>query len=140
MAARLSGLFAHLLLAVSMLLTLWGLLGLLEFLVGAALFVPLQNPAFPPGMQFMHWLAISAGGLAYLAGYYRRWPGTPFLMIGIYAVMATLCFVQTVDLLTNAGRYAAMAAEYVAYVAISVYLVRAERMRRHFRRPVSARG
>ena len=55
---RASRLFSYLLVLVSTFMAAWGALGLLEYFTGLAPVVPLQNPAFPSGLQFMHFVAI----------------------------------------------------------------------------------
>lgn len=111
-------------------LLVWGVLGLAEFL--GVVGIGLQNEAFPPGMQALHWLAILAGGGLFLAGYAMRWQQTASTMALVYTMMATLCAVQTTDLLTHDGRYIAMVAEYLAYLAILWFLFRSSAMRDRF--------
>lgn len=53
-------------------------------------------------------------------------------MVVIYAVLATLCAVQTLDMLLNANRYVFFACEIVGYVVICLYLFKSDRMRRRF--------
>lgn len=127
-----SALFAYALIAAGMFMTGWGFFGFLEYFSGPAPIVPLQNPAFPAGTQFLHWLAILSSGLVFLIGYFSKWRHTPHAMVVAYAVLATLCFVETFDFMTNANRYSAMVFEYAAYAAISIYLFRSQRMRSHF--------
>lgn len=123
--------FSYLILASSIFLALWGSLGLIEYLFGVS-FIPLQNTAFPRGVQLLHWIGITATGWIYIAGYFARWSLTPFAMVVAYAVLATLCFIETIDFLTNRGRYLAMALEYAAYIGISFFLFRSRRMQSHF--------
>jgi len=133
MPAIASSVFSFLVLAASIFLAVWGSLGLIEYLFGVGP-IRLQNPVFPDGVQLLHWIGITATGLIYLIGYYRRWQLTPFAMVVAYSVLATLCFVETMDFLTNRGRYVAMVLEYAAYIVISIYLFRSERMQTHFGR------
>ena len=134
MQSTASQLFSYILVAIAIVLTGWGALGFVEYLTGYAPVVPLQNPAFPAGTQFLHWVLILLAGLVFLFGYFGRWRRTPEAMLVLYAMMAGLCFVQTFDFMTNPGRYLAMALEYAAYAAISLYLFRSERMKRRFDR------
>jgi len=127
-----SAAFSYLLIAIGIFMTAWGFLGFMEYLFRFAPVMPLQNATFPSGTQFMHWLAILTSGIVFLVGYFTKWEYTPHAMVVIYAVMATLCFVQTFDFMTNEGRYRAMVLEYVAYIGISIYLFKSARMQEHF--------
>ncbi len=127
-------LMPYLLLLISAVLTGWGALGLLEYFIPAVV-LGLQNEKFPAGLQFLHFLAIFVTGAIFLGGYFRRWRYTPFATIVMYAILATLCFIETVDFEAFGGgptRFIPMAVEYVVYVCFSVYLLRSPAMRRHF--------
>jgi hypothetical protein len=124
--------FCYLLLLAGFVMFAWGGLGFLEYFTGMTPLVPLQNPTFPRGTQFIHWLLISASGTIYLAGYFTRWKHTPFAMVVIYAMLATLCAVETFDFMTKPGRYGSFIRECIGYVGISIYLFRSQRMRTHF--------
>lgn len=126
--------FSYLIILASTVMLGWGLLGFLEYFTGLAPLMPLQNPTFPSGMQFMHWLVITASGATYLIGYASRWRYTPVAMMVLFASLASLCSVQTFDFMQNESRYADFARECVYYVIISIYLVRSKRMRDHFGR------
>lgn len=52
---------------------------------------------FPPGTRLRHWILILLTGLVFLLGFATRWQCTPFATITMYATLATLCFVETVD-------------------------------------------
>lgn len=126
--------FPHLLVLVHAILVGWGSLGLIEYFVPA---VPLglQNANFPAGTQFLHFTAIFATGLTFLGGYFTRWRQAPFATVLMYAVLATLCFIETVDFGAFGGgptRFIVMGVEYVAYIGISVFLFRSTTMRRRF--------
>ena len=125
---------SYLLLLAGLVMLIWGSLGFLEYLTGITPLVPLQNPTFLRGTQFIHWLLISTSGAIYLIGYFVRWKHTPFAMVVIYAMLATLCAVETFDFMTNPGRYGSFISECIAYVGISLYLFRSQRMRSHFGR------
>lgn len=122
------------LLAISAVLAVWGAFGLLEYFAPSAQF-GLQDPKFPAGLQFLHFAAILTTGATFVLGYAARWRGTPFATIVMYAVLATLCFIETVDFESFGGgqtRFIPMTIEYVAYVGLSVYLLRSKAMRRRF--------
>lgn len=53
-------------------------------------------------------------------------------MIVLFASLATLCAIQTFDFMENPSRYWDLARECVYYIIMSVYLLRAKRMRDHF--------
>lgn len=109
----------------------WGLLGLIEYAGGPAP-ISLQNPVFPPGMQFLHFLAIFGSGVVFLLGYVTRWRLAPIATIISYVVLATLCSVQTLDMLQNHNRYILFVQECIGYIAIGFYLLRSKRMQYRF--------
>ncbi|MCV6615848.1 MAG: hypothetical protein OIF35_12815, partial [Cellvibrionaceae bacterium] len=61
-----------------------------------------------------------------------RWAYTPLLMILLYGMLASMCFIQTFDFMTNPGRYLAYAIECTLYIVLSSYLLSSERIRAHF--------
>ncbi len=129
---RLSQGFSYLMLLAATVMLGWGVLGFVEYFTGAALLMPLQNPTFPPGTQFVHWLLIATSGAVFLAGYAARWRYTPIAMMVLFAALATLCAIQTFDFMENPSRYGDFARECTYYVLMSIYLVRSKRMRAHF--------
>lgn len=124
--------FSFLILIAHALLGIWGLLGFIEYTSGSALIIPLQNPNFPAGMQFIHWVLATGTGFAFLVGYFTRLRQTPFLMIVCYACLTTLCFVETFDFMTKESRYTLFAIEVVEYIVISIFLFQSNRMKGHF--------
>ncbi len=134
MRRQIDGLMPYLLLLISAVLAIWGVLGLLEYFVpGIAL--GLQNRNFPAGLQFLHFFSILVTGTVFLVGYFKRWFYTPVATIGMYAVLATLCFVETVDFEAFGGgptRFIPMTIEYVVYLGLAVYLLRSSTMRDRF--------
>lgn len=129
--------FPYLLLAVSALLIVWAVFGFVEYFAPSVAF-GLQDPGFPQGTQFLHWLLILLTGTIFVVGFLLRWKHTPFATITMYATLATLCFVETVDFNAFGGgpnRFLFMAAEYVAYVVLSAYLLRSQRIAERFGRP-----
>ncbi|MEM9760319.1 MAG: hypothetical protein AAF933_13850 [Pseudomonadota bacterium] len=127
-----SALFSHLMVLAFCVMLGWGVLGFLEYFFGVQLLMPLQNPTFPSGTQFLHWLLVTSSGACFLLGYFLRWKHTPVAMLLFFTALATLCFVETFDFMTNAGRYSDYARECIGYLVMSVYLLRSERMRLHF--------
>jgi hypothetical protein len=126
----------HALLGVKAVLLLWGVLGLWEYLSPAAGF-GLQNPKFPQGTQLLHWLLLISTGAVFVVGYIVRWRHTPFATITMYAALATLCFVETLDFGAFGGgpeRFYIMAGEYVVYIALGAYLMRSRRIGERFNR------
>lgn len=127
-------LFPLILVLVHALLFIWGVLGLVEYFF-SAIPLGLQNAAFPAGVQFLHFASIFVTGLIFLFGYNTRWRHTPFAMVVMYAVLATLCFVETVDFgAFGKGllRFVPMTLEFVTYIALSAYLLGATTMRERF--------
>ena len=131
---QVSMVFSYLILLAAVVMFIWGSLGFLEYFTGITPLVQLQNPTFPRSTQFIHWLLIFSSGGIYLIGYFTRWKHTPFTMAVIYAMLATLCAVETFDFMTNPGRYGSFIRECIGYVGISIYLFRSQRMRTHFGR------
>lgn len=125
------------LLAVSAGLLCWGLLGLLEYAF-PAIALGLQNSRFPAGLQFLHFFAIAATGIVFVCGYLTRWVHTPHATTTLYAVLATLCFVETIDFGAFGGGVATMTVEFSLYIGLSAYLHRSGAIARHFR--AGARG
>lgn len=123
-----------LLLVLSAFLLLWGVLGLLEYFL-PVLSLGLQNRKFPDGLQFAHFFAIMLTGIVFVFGYIGKWPHTPYVTITMYAVLATLCFVEVMDFGAFGGGTTGvltMLLEYATYVGLSIYLLRSTAMRDHF--------
>jgi len=118
--------------AIAAFLLVWGVLGMFEYVTGTPAVVLLQHPAYPAGLQFLQWTLLIAFGASFLIGYATRWPYTPLAVIVTFAMLAAMCFIQTFDFLTNDFRYLAFVMECIAYVVISIYLLRSERMRLRF--------
>lgn len=128
--------FIYVLLVIKVGLLVWGVLGFIEYFVPTAA-LGLQDSNFPQGVQFLHWLLISSTGLIFVFGYLRRWTYTPFVTIVMYATLATLCFVETVDFNAFGGgdrRFFVMGMEYVLYISLAAYLLRSEQVRLRFQR------
>ena len=126
--------FIYVLIAMKIGLIVWGVLGFIEYFVPAAAF-GLQDSNFPPGVQFLHWLLISSTGIIFVFGYLTRWTYTPLVTIVMYATLATLCFVETVDFNAFGGgdrRFFIMGVEYVLYIILAAYLLRSEQVRLRF--------
>ena len=131
---RLSQAFSYLMVFAATVMLGWGILGFLEYFADLAPLMPLQNPTFPSGTQFVHWMLITVSGIVFMAGYFSRWSYTPIAMMVIYASLATLCAIETFDFMENPSRYADFARECVYYIVMSAYLVRSKRMRDRFGR------
>ncbi|MEM1271323.1 MAG: hypothetical protein AAGI08_14870 [Bacteroidota bacterium] len=134
-----SRIFPYVLLTVSAVLFIWAVLGFIEYFAPSVAF-GLQDPGFPPGTQFLHWLLLLLTGTIFVAGFLLRWRHTPFATITMYATLATLCFVETVDFGAFGGgpeRFGFMAAEYVVYIALSIYLTRSQHIAERFETPTA---
>ncbi len=131
---RLSQGSEYLIVLASIIMLGWGLLGFLEYFTGLAPLMPLQNPTFPAGTQTIHWILITASGAAFLAGYVLRWRATPIVMLVVFTALATMCAIQTFDMLENPDRYRNFVQECVTYTIISIYLFRSKRMQDRFGR------
>lgn len=129
--------FPYALLGVKAVLLLWGAMGLWEYVFPAAGF-GLQNAKFPPGTQLLHWLLLVLTGATFVLGYAFRWRHTPFSTITLYATLATLCFVETLDFGAFGGgpeRFYIMAGEYLVYLLLGAYLMRSRRIAERFGKP-----
>ena len=103
----------------------WGLAGLLEY-VFPVLNLGLQNSNFPACLQFIHFFAIGLTGAIFVLGYFRKWPHTPYATITMYAVLAAICFVETIDFGAFGGGTTGvmiMIVEFSVYVGLSFYLL-----------------
>ncbi|TQV80272.1 hypothetical protein [Aliikangiella coralliicola] len=134
MIRKISRYYSYLLILGAIGMTAWGLAGFIEYLFGATVIIPLQNPNFPPGTQFIHWLLISLSGAIFLFGYFKRWKYTPNVKVVIYACLATMCFIQTFDFMTREDRYISYVVEVTNYIVVSIYLFKSKLMQEHFRR------
>ncbi len=134
MQKTLSHIFSLFLILAALIMLSWGLLGFLEYFWGLAPLMPLQNETFPIGMQTLHWILITVSGATFLAGYALRWRYTPIAMLVMFTALATMCAVQTFDMLQNPDRYRNFLVECINYTLISVYLFRSQRMRDRFGR------
>lgn len=131
---RISQGFEYLIVLASIIMLGWGLLGFLEFFTGLAPLMPLQNATFPLGMQTLHWILITGSGAMFLLGYTLRWSVTPIAMLVMFTALATMCAVQTFDMLESPDRYRNFVQECINYIIISIYLFRSKRMRDRFGR------
>ena len=125
------------LLVVSAGLLCWGLLGLVEYVV-PTLNLGLQDDNFPAGLQFIHFFALVLTGSIFVFGYLMRWPHTPHATITMYAVLATICFIETIDFGAFGGGATGvmiMLMEFALYVGLSMYLLRSSAIHHHFNHP-----
>ena len=119
---------------LSVALLCWGVLGLVEYAF-PALSIGLQNSSFPAGLQFAHFFAIMLTGAIFVFGYGTKWPHTRYASITMYAVLAALCFVETIDFGAFGGGtmgVLTMLLEFTTYIGLSVYLLRSAAIHRHF--------
>lgn len=124
----------YVLAAVKCALVVWGILGFIEYFA-PPVSLGLQDPNFPRGVQFLHWLLILLTGAIFVVGFLVRWSHTPYATMIMYATLATLCFVETVDFNAFGGgsdRYYAMSAEFILYLVLSAYLLRSAQVRERF--------
>lgn len=127
-------LMTTILLVISAILASWGLIGLLGYYF-LSIELGLQNEKFPAGLQFLHFFSILVTGTFFVVGYIVRWRYKPFATVVMYAVLATLCFIVTVDFDafgSGSTRFIPMVIEYIAYIGLSEYLLRSSEMLRHF--------
>lgn len=126
--------FIRLLIAVKAMLIVWALLGFVEYFDPSVAF-GLQDSNFPPGVQFLHWFLILLTGSVFVVGYSLRWRHTPHASITLYATLATICFVETVDFNAFGGgtkRFFIMALEFASYIGLATYLTRSQVVKQRF--------
>ena len=126
--------FIYVLVVVKGLMVIWGIVGFIEYFTPSARF-GLQDANFPLGTQFLHWLLLVLTGAIFIVGFLLRWRHTPIATITMYATLATLCFVETVDFNAFGGgsnRFFIMAAEYALYIALSMYLLHSKQAKERF--------
>lgn len=126
------GLVLYIFFVISVVMFIWGILGFLEYFSGVVLFTSLQNDAFPPGTQFLHWLLITLFGGTFLYGFLTKFKYTPSVIVAIAVAMSTLCFIETFDFMTTPNRYFYFVIECIAYIYVSLYLLRFPRSRKYF--------
>jgi hypothetical protein len=129
---RVSQTFAVFLLLVHVFLGVWGLVGLVEWLVAEPPWTRVSHPLLPRPLLLAQWLLLLGASATFLTGYGRRWRHTPVAMAAIYACMAAVCAVQTIGFLVHDSRWREMAIEYAEYAIILAFLFRARLMRRRF--------
>ena len=131
MIEKISWLFLRLIALSAVAMLIWGVFGFLEYFFNFSIF-PLQNPDFLKGTQFIHWLLITTSGVIFLFGFTTKWPHTPTAMLVIYAMLGTMCFIQTFDMMTSPNRYIAFTIEIINYIVISVFLFRSQESKNYF--------
>ncbi|MEE4203807.1 MAG: hypothetical protein V2I45_09255 [Halieaceae bacterium] len=131
MPEKLSWLVLKLIALSALTMFVWGVFGFIEYFFRFSI-IPLQNPDFLPGTQFLHWLLITSSGVVLLFGFVTKWRRTPTAMLVMYAMLGTMCFIQTFDMMTSQSRYLAYGIEIALYVAISSFLFRAKTSKAYF--------
>jgi len=131
MIEKLSWLFLRLIALLHVGMLIWGIFGFLEYFFNFSI-VPLQNPDFLKGTQFLHWLLITTSGVIFLYGFITKWSHTPTAMLVIYAMLATMCFIQTFDMMTSPNRYIAYTFEIILYIVLSVFLFHSQASKNYF--------
>lgn len=126
------------LVAVHVVVAGWALIGLAEIVVSDPPWPPLSNAELPRAVLLVHWPLMLAAGATFLGGYLTRWRRTPTAMAVAYAALAAMCAVETLGFLTGPSRFAAMAAEYAAYLTILGLLFRTP-LRARFTDPLHRR-
>lgn len=130
--------FPYILLAVKVALIIWGAMGMWEYLDPSVAF-GLQNPDFPAGVQLIHWKLLLLTGGIFCAGFILRWRHTPYATIIMYATLATLCFIETVDFNAFGGGAtgrAIMFGEFLLYLMLATYLLQSREIAMRFARPL----
>jgi hypothetical protein len=121
-----------LLVLVHVLLAVWAVVGLAEMVFAEVPWPRVSNELFPAPVLLAQWLSILVASFLYIAGYLRRWRYTPHAVAVAYAIMATVCAVETFGYMISDTRFLAMALEYLAYALILLFLFKAPAMRQRF--------
>ena len=124
----------YILVFIKCILIIWGILGFIEYFSPSVSF-GLQDPNFPAGTQFLHWFLLVLMGSIFVMGFFGRWKHTPTVTVMMYATLATLCFIETVDFDAFGGgtkRFFIMGGEYVLYIVLSIYLLRSKQVKAYF--------
>jgi hypothetical protein len=120
------------LLLVHAALLLWALVGFAELSFADVPWRRLSNPLFSRPLLALQWTLIAAASVTLLVGFALRFPYTPAAMAGWYGAMAVTCAYQTFFILTDPGRFRAMAIEYLEYATVLAYLFLSQSMRARF--------
>lgn len=113
-----------LLVVVHLALLVWAVVGMAEWVLSEVPWPMVSNPAFPPWLLLLHWLAILSGSIVFLSGYIARWRATPLALAAAYTFMAVVCVIETFWFLTGIARFVAMALEFAVYMSIIILLLR----------------
>ncbi len=118
-----SKIYLKLLVFWSLVMMVWGVSGLFEYLTEIVPLIPLQNNAYPNGLQFLHWLWILLAGGIFFVGYFVRWKNTPYAMVVMFSNLATLCTIETFDFMSEQWGAWYYVIEMLWYVFTSVFLL-----------------
>lgn len=124
MTMDLTKIFTFLLLGVHGVLAVWALVGFAEWFAPSVPWPRVSNALFPRDILFMQWLLTLMAAAVFITGYALGWTYTPVAMACVYAAMAALCAVETFGYMESETRFVAMAAEYIAYAGILLFLFR----------------
>lgn len=127
-----SKIYIILLVIWSIVMTVWGLAGFLEYFTGITPGLTLQNNAYPNGVQFVHWLLISLTGITFLLGYFMQWKFTPIAMCLLFSNLALLCTIETFDFMSEQWSIKAYLTELVFYFGTAIFLMYATVSKAHF--------
>ncbi len=134
MIGNISKIAAVLLIGLHFVLALWSLVGLAEWFVPDVPWKRLSNPLFPAEILLAHWLSILTASTIFIFGYFLKWRWTPAAMTFGYAAMAGVCAVETFGYLQHKTKFVDMAAEYIAYALILLFLYNSDFMKQRFSR------
>lgn len=126
---HLTGRVLVVLVGVHVVLGLWALAGFVEWFALTPPWPRISNALFPRHVLFLQWALTLAASVLFIGGFVARWRHTPTALAGVYVAMAALCALETFAYMTGELRFVAMAAEYMAYAGIIVFLSRSGRFR-----------
>jgi hypothetical protein len=122
----------YLLLTFHIVLWLWAVGGMMEWLLPDVPWPPYSNPDFPEWLLFFHWLGVIIAATGFIYGYLTRWKNTPKFMIFGYSLMAAVCVTETFGYMTSHTKYLALGLELSAYIILLLILNSASFQLLHF--------
>lgn len=114
--------FGYLLVLIHIFLLLWSIGGVIELLSSDVPWTPYTNLDFPRWLLPIHWGSVLITSTGFLIGYFTGWSKTPEFMLAAYAMLFTICVIESFGFMTSSAKYFAMAAELVTYTVILALL------------------
>jgi hypothetical protein len=122
-----------LLLITAVVMLIWGLAGLFEYITGIKPMITLQN-GYPQALQFLHWLFLILFGGVFSFGYLLKWRHLPIISVILFTNGALLCTIETFDFKPDTWGIVPYLTEIGVYVISSVFLLRSPVAKNRFNR------